>query len=195
MGSSASASHRGSYLLPPGDLYWAGDVVSVKIWREQPRKKSLIHLVDGETWAALQLGSDQGCPTQSQAKLACRGVGWGHHPGQLWGGHRLGSALSRGRSRGATWRSQGRWAGPPASLGRLEVGSGVGGGAGRSGRARLRVHVRRRATGEEKRNQENRFPGLGSPGPSCQGPWSRRSRDTPGVEQRRGSSYSPAPQL
>lgn len=44
------------------------------------------------------------------------------------------------------------------------------GGEGRFGRARLRAHVCGEAAGEEKKNRENRFPGLGSPAPRARAP-------------------------
>lgn len=50
---------------------------------------------------------------------------------------------------------------------------------GQFGRAELQIHVCGEAAGEGNKNRQNRFPGLGSRGPLCQGSWTKRRRDTP----------------
>lgn len=49
-------------------------------------KEPPIHLFGGETQTDLELASDpQPRHTKSQAKLACRGVGWDDHSRRAWG--------------------------------------------------------------------------------------------------------------
>ena len=169
-------------------------------------KEPPIHLFDGETQADLQRGSDpQGRDTKSQAKLACRGLRCLPSLQESWGEDAAWVVtVTKCTPQGPlSWGSAeitgqvGRWAGGEgrARLGRWRWDLENGARGGRSGRARLRVHVRGKAAGEGKRNRENRFPGLASPGPLCQGPPTTGSRDTPGGERRRGGSQSPAPQL
>ena len=47
--------------------------------------------------------------------------------------------------------------------------------------------------GKERATERTGSPGLGSRGPSRQGPWTKRGRDTPRVEQSGGRSWSPRP--
>lgn len=114
--------------------------------------------------------------------------------------HRTDSHYQRVDSLGTTLvgqyrdrRAEGRPQGPSLSLD-VEVGAAAQGEVlvGLGGRGSGVTSVAK-PLGKERETKRTGFPGLGSRGPLCQGPWTKQGRDTPRVQRSGGRSQNLRP--